>query len=139
MGAMTAGVRCASPPAKPLMIYDGQCPLCRRWIARWAVATGSSVEYRPYQHVADRFPEIGLKQFQQAVYLIEPDGSRTSAAAAVFRALALAGRYRWLAWAYDHLPGFGRLAELAYRFVAQHRAELDRLERAVFPGAIARA
>jgi predicted DCC family thiol-disulfide oxidoreductase YuxK len=74
------------------MVFDGDCDFCRRWIARWQQATGDRVDYIPFQHlgVAERFPEIPREQFEQAAQLIEPSGHVSSAAEAVFRALAYA-------------------------------------------------
>ena len=37
--------RVQSPPAKPLMIFDGDCRFCVFWIRRWQRATGEAVEY----------------------------------------------------------------------------------------------
>jgi predicted DCC family thiol-disulfide oxidoreductase YuxK len=113
------------------MIYDGECAFCRRWIARWAAMTGPAIEYVAYQRLGDRFPEIERTPLRQAVHLVEPDGTVTRGVAAVFRALALAGRYSWLDRFYHRVPGFATISESLYRFVARRRGELDRLERAV--------
>ena len=43
-------------PARPLLVFDGDCGFCRWWIARWRQTTGDQVEYRPWAEVADRFP-----------------------------------------------------------------------------------
>ena len=47
-----------NPPPKPLLIFDGDCHFCRRWIERWREITAGAVEYAPSQEVAERFPEI---------------------------------------------------------------------------------
>src|SRR5437773_2587310 len=39
--------RVANPPAKPLLIFDGECGFCRRWIERWQAKTGDRIDYRP--------------------------------------------------------------------------------------------
>ena len=57
-----------------MLVYDGDCAFCRRWIARWRRVTGERVEYGPYQEVAGRFPALPLERLQSAVQLIEPDG-----------------------------------------------------------------
>ncbi len=43
------------PLSKPIMVYDGDCTFCRRWIARWKKLTGSAVQYAPSQEVGERF------------------------------------------------------------------------------------
>src|SRR5262249_3829443 len=88
--AMNSVVRVASPPARPVMIYDGDCRFCTLWIRRWQIATGDRVEYLPYQdpRVVTQFPEIACEQFEAAVQLVQPDGAVYAAAEAVFRSLA---------------------------------------------------
>jgi predicted DCC family thiol-disulfide oxidoreductase YuxK len=113
----------ASPPAKPLMLYDGDCDFCARWIRRLRRATGERVDYLPYQdpQIATRFPEISRKQFERAVQLIAPEGAVFSAAEAVFQTMIFTRHGRWLLDWYQHWPAFARLAEWNYHFVARHR------------------
>jgi predicted DCC family thiol-disulfide oxidoreductase YuxK len=116
---------------RPVMIYDGDCEFCRRWVERWKGRTGEHIEYAPYQQVSTRFPQISPDQFKRAVHLVEPDGRVSGGAHAVFRSLALSGRWRWLLWLYDIVPPFAAVAEIAYGFVARHRTPLARMERAL--------
>jgi hypothetical protein len=53
--------------------------------------------------------------------LIEPDGETFFAAEAVYRSLRYRSSRRWLAWSYDHVPGFAAISEIAYKFIARHR------------------
>jgi lipase maturation factor 1 len=124
-------IRVASPPSKPLLVYDGECQFCCRWIARWQNATGDAITFLPFQaeSMAGRFPEIPREDFAQAVRLILPDGSVCGGAEAVFRALAEAGKDRWLLRLYRKFPGFADLTELVYEEVATHRAFLSKLDR----------
>ncbi len=110
----------ANPPAKPLLVYDGDCGFCKLWIARWREETGDAVEYQPLQEAAERFPEVPREEFERAVKLIEPDGSVRSGAAAVYGSLG-AGGQPLNRWSYDHIPGFAAASELGYRFIASHR------------------
>ena len=49
----------AHPPTdRPLLIFDGDCNFCRRWIDRWRAATGERVGYVEFQQAAEQFPEI---------------------------------------------------------------------------------
>jgi predicted DCC family thiol-disulfide oxidoreductase YuxK/uncharacterized membrane protein YphA (DoxX/SURF4 family) len=124
-------LRVASPPSKPLLVYDAECHFCRRWIARWQNATGDAITYLPLQDesLAGRFPEISREDFERAIRLILPDGSVCSGAKAVFRSLAEAGKERWLLRLYRKSPGFADLAELAYEEVALHRSFISKLDR----------
>ena len=117
-----SNLRVASPPPKqPLMVWDGECHFCKRWIERWREITAGEVDYVTYQEVADRFPEIPLEQFKRAVALIEPNGETFFAAEAVYRSLGCRSSRKWLGWSYDHVPGFAAVSEIAYKFIARHR------------------
>ena len=113
--------RVSNPPPKPLMVWDGECHFCKRWIERWQEITAGKVDYVTYQQAAHQFPEIPIEQFQRAVALVEPDGEIFFAAEAVYRSLQYRPSRKWLAWSYDHFPGFAPISETAYKFIARHR------------------
>ncbi|HEY2952270.1 MAG TPA: lipase maturation factor family protein [Verrucomicrobiae bacterium] len=143
---MNSVTRIARPPDKPLLIFDGDCAFCRRWITRWKQTTGERVDYVPLQSatIAAQFPELSLEQLESAVHLVEPNGRVTRGAEAVFRALAVARRpqergrlvrenrpdenhadeasaLHWPLWLYENVPGFAPVSELAYRVIAANR------------------
>ncbi|HKS32060.1 MAG TPA: lipase maturation factor family protein [Chthoniobacterales bacterium] len=118
---MSVPARVSNPPPKPLLIWDGECHFCRRWIERWRLITGTEVDYLPYQEITERFPEIPREQFQHSVIYIDPDGQVFVAAAAVYRSLCSSASKKWLWWSYQHVPGFAAVSELAYRLVAKNR------------------
>ena len=111
----------ANPPAKPLLVYDGDCGFCKLWIARWREITAGAVDYEPLQEMAARFPEVPRTDFEHAVKLIEPDGRVYSGAEAVYRSLGEGPGDRIWRWSYRHVPGFGPVSDLAYAFIARHR------------------
>ena len=114
-------LRVTHPPTRPLMIWDGECHFCRRWIERWREITAGQIDYAPYQEAADQFPEISFEDFKRSIIFIEPDGKTFFAAEAVYRSLACRSSRKWLAWSYDHVSGFAAISEIAYRFIARHR------------------
>jgi len=114
-------LRVSNPPPKPLMIWDGECHFCKRWVERWREITAGEVDYATYQEAAHQFPEIPIEQFKRAVALIEPDGKTFFAAEAVYRSLRYRSSRKWLTWSYDHVPGFAAISETAYKFIARHR------------------
>ena len=118
---MSAPTRVSNLPPKPLLIWDGECHFCRRWIERWRVITGTEVDYAPYQEIAQRFPEIPREQFQRSVAYIDRNGQVFVAAAAVYRSLRCCRSKKWLWWSYQHIPGFATVSELAYRAIAANR------------------
>jgi predicted DCC family thiol-disulfide oxidoreductase YuxK len=113
--------RVSNPPPKPLMIWDGECHFCKRWIERWREITAGKVDYATYQEAAHQFPEIPVEQFKRAVALIEPDGETFFAAEAVYRSLRYRSSRKWLAWSYYHIPGLAAISETAYKLIARHR------------------
>jgi lipase maturation factor 1 len=114
-------LRVSNPPPKPLLIWDGDCDFCRLWIERWRETTADKVDYTTYQEAGDNFPEIPPEEFNRSLVLIQPDGKVVFAAEAVCRSLANRHSRKWLAWSYDHVPGFAAVSETGYGFIARHR------------------
>ncbi len=114
---------------RPLLIYDGDCGYCRRWIERWRARTGERVRYLPYARTG-LFTRLRIspRAARQSVQLIEPSGRISTGANAVFRALGRGPGLRWLAWI-PRLPIVRNVAEWVYRRVANHRVALSRLDR----------
>jgi len=108
-------------PFKPLLIFDGDCHFCRRWVERWRELTAGAVDYAPFQEAAPRFPEIPREAFERAIHFIEQDGTVYRAAEAAFRSLGTVRGRRWLVWCYEHVPGFAPITETAYGLVARNR------------------
>ena len=113
----------------PLMVFDGDCAVCRAAVDRWRSATGSKLRYAPYQEVAAQFPQIGEREFRRAVHFIDADGTVSRGAAAVLKALATCGNQRRLWWLYTKLPPFAWVAELIYRLSAANRKPLAIVRR----------
>jgi predicted DCC family thiol-disulfide oxidoreductase YuxK len=111
----------SNPPPKALLIWDGDCHFCRRWIERWQEITGDKVDYRASQNIGDRFPEIPREQFERSVIFIESDGRVSCGAEAVFRSLRCRSSRKWLSWSYQHLPGFATVSEGVYNIIASNR------------------
>lgn len=109
------------PPERPLLVFDGDCGFCRRWVARWRRWTGDRVGYEPYQSARERFPEIPLDQFKRSIQFIRADGTVLTGAEGVFHSLAVNPRLRWLVWLYRFAPGFAAATESGYGFVAGNR------------------
>ncbi len=113
------------------MIFDGDCRFCCRWIERWKAITLDAVDFLPFQDesIPQRFPEIPMEDFEEAVHLVLPDGSVTRGAQAVFQSLAEGNRHRWLLGLYRRSDTFADLAELLYEEVAYHRTTLSHWDR----------
>lgn len=108
----------------PLLVYDGECGFCLRWVGRFRRLTGGRVRYEPFQTAAERFPEIPRAEFKRAVRLIDPEGRAWAGAAATFQLLRHVRGLAWVWPLYARVPGFARASEAAYRWVADHRSRL---------------
>jgi predicted DCC family thiol-disulfide oxidoreductase YuxK len=128
---MQSGIRVATPPARPLLVFDGDCNFCTLWVRRWQQMTGDSVDYLPAQdpHIAAQFPEIPSRQYDTAVVFIEIDGLVYTGAEAVFRTWAHNPNRQWLLRGYEKSSPLANLAEWTYRLVAGNRPLLSRLTR----------
>jgi lipase maturation factor 1 len=113
----------------PVLIYDGRCGFCRTWVDYWRRLTGDRVEYAASQDVGSQYPEISTEQFANSVWLVYPDGRRISGAEAALKLIAHAPGKAWLLWMYRHVPGFGFVAEVSYRFIADHRSAFFHVTR----------
>jgi lipase maturation factor 1 len=114
-------MRVSNLPPKPLLIWDGECHFCRRWIERWKEITGDDVDYETSQNIGDRFPEITEEQFERSVILIDKDGAVFCGAEAVFRSLRCRPSKKWLSSSYDRVPGFAAVSESFYKLIAANR------------------
>lgn len=112
---------------RPVLVFDGDCSFCRRWIERWRRATGDAVDYEPYQTAAARHKDVPRERFTESIYFFE--ANRTSRAAeAALRALSYSPGFSWLP-AFYALPLVAPVSEAVYRFVAARRALFSRLTR----------
>jgi predicted DCC family thiol-disulfide oxidoreductase YuxK len=118
------------PAERPLLVYDGDCGFCLRWVERIRRPLGDRLDYEPFQTAAARHPRVPVEDFARAVHLIEPgpDGRVTRGAEAVFGALARASLWRWPLWLYRFVPGVRPVTEGVYGFVAGHRQGFSRLD-----------
>ena len=128
---MSSGIRVATPPPRPVMVFDGECGFCSHWIRHWQQMTHEKVDYVPARdaRIQAQFPEIPREQFDVAVHLIETDGQVYTGAEAVVRAMAHAQAHRWPLRAYQFSPVLATTMELGYRVVANHRGFFSWLTR----------
>ncbi|MDB6040311.1 MAG: hypothetical protein JWM99_4152 [Verrucomicrobiales bacterium] len=118
-----------------MLIYDGDCNFCMRWIEQWKKATGNRVEYISSQEIlaAGRFSEIPPDDYSRSVQLVETDGLVYNGAEAVFRSLAHGPNWGWLLRLYQRSKLFAKLNEAAYAFVATHRMFFSMVTRWILP------
>lgn len=120
-------LRVAARPARPLLLFDGDCGFCRGVVARWRDWLTDRIDTEPLQAAGPRFPEIPPDQLEQSIHLIMPDGIVRRGAAAAFAAMAFCGESPALWWLYRHVPAFAKIADAGYCFVARNRGFVSKL------------
>lgn len=118
---------------RPLVLFDGDCGFCRRWVERWRGRTQGRVLYRPASPGVRWLLGIRKRDTRRAMQLLEPSGRVYSGADAVFRALGHSP-HRGTRWAarLGRLPGMLQAARLVYGVIARHRVGAARVDRLLF-------
>jgi predicted DCC family thiol-disulfide oxidoreductase YuxK len=107
-----------------VVVFDGACGMCRRWIRRLeAWDRDDVVETVPFQDpsVTARFPWIPPGAFEEAVQVVAPDGRTWSGAGAVERLASVLPGGRLVAWVF-RLPLARPVADRVYARVAAGRS-----------------
>ncbi|QSX28768.1 lipase maturation factor family protein [Shewanella cyperi] len=117
--------------ALPLLIYDGDCRFCQRWVDYWSRQMGACVSFLPFQEIVSQEPAQGHQfepyqqldsaAFAKRIYFFDEQGRQYRGAAAACQLLKRIPGKGFYAWAYLHLPGVGRCSEAVYDWVANHR------------------
>lgn len=108
------------PPRDPMLIYDGSCGFCRRWVARAKrLDRRAVVRYVALQDpTAPRVSGRSWEALARAAHFVRPDGMVFAGAAAVREYLRnLPGG--WLVRAVSAIPGVMPLAECVYAWIAR--------------------
>ena len=106
--------------AGPLLIYDGRCGFCRRWVARlkrWDRA--DRIRLLPLQdETAPAVASVPRETLEQAAHVVLPTGA-VLAGARAFRALCRYLPGGWLPRAVLSLPGALAASDYVYRWIAR--------------------
>jgi predicted DCC family thiol-disulfide oxidoreductase YuxK len=105
---------------RPVVVYDGSCSFCRRWVARLQMwDRHGRLDYVTLQ---DRRAEVLTGRpravLKEAAHVVIPSGEVVQGAAA-FRAICRYLPWGWLPGAVLGLPGMLPLAERMYRGIAR--------------------
>jgi predicted DCC family thiol-disulfide oxidoreductase YuxK len=111
-----------------LLIYDGDCGLCRRFVS-WLLARGHETRLQAVAYQEADLPPAMVRRAQHSVLMLHPDGKWEDRGRAVLTALSIA-QVRYLGWL--RYPPFIYLLNLGYRWVAQHRQLTGRLLQRLF-------
>jgi predicted DCC family thiol-disulfide oxidoreductase YuxK len=110
-------------PEKPVLIYDGECPVCRgavEWIRRRSGPEAFEYLSCHAEELPRLFPSIEKGACLEAMHLVLPDGRVLAGGQAVPEILMRLPRWRWTA-ALFRLPGAEVLSRGFYRWFAKKR------------------
>jgi predicted DCC family thiol-disulfide oxidoreductase YuxK len=113
---------------KAVVLYDGQCPLCRKSVALlkrldW-LRRVRCLDARDPANVPAREPTLEPARLLEEMHLVPPSGGR------VYHGF---GAFRWIAWRLPllwpvapllYLPGVPALGQRLYLWVARNRFDL---------------
>lgn len=114
------------------MVYDGNCGFCKYWIIKWKKISGDQVDYTSYQRSHQRFKDIDVTHFKEAVRLIDTDGSVYNGPDAAFMTFYLKGKVSFLHQWYMKYQWFRTLANLLYQWIADNRNFLFKISVRLF-------
>ena len=119
-------IHVAHPPAKPLLVYDGDCRFCRKWITMlqsWDSA--GRLRFVPFQDAAEvaRLPFVPRAALEKAMHLVSPDDAVFAGAAAMPPILRLLPGGLLVRWVFA-VPGVPWMASKVYGVVARNRHRL---------------
>jgi predicted DCC family thiol-disulfide oxidoreductase YuxK len=110
-----------------LLVYDGNCGFCRRGIAAVPRRDRSAqFIYLPRQTpgIEERYPQLGIGDFEKGMRLIEPDGTMHIGADAIYQIASRLPYFRRFSWLY-HLPVARCLTRRLYAWIAANRMKLS--------------
>lgn len=114
---------------KAVLIYDGECPLCRGSVrlVQSSVRSGE-LELLPFQAPdrATRYPELTEEACQQGIQLVLPNGCAVAGSEAVLETLARLRGWHWLSHVL-RTPGVKLLVGHLYGWIARNRYTLSRV------------
>ena len=127
-GRSAPRVEVSDPQTPAVLIYDGDCAMCRSsalWLMRLAMSAGQ-LEILPCRSAPRRirYPLLTDEACMTAMQLVLPDGRTLAGADAVPELLHRIRGLGWLATAFS-LPGARPIARRAYAWIAKNRMRLS--------------
>lgn len=110
-----------SCPAKPTLVWDGNCGFCKFWIIRWKRLSGDKIQFKPYQEAIHDFKDIDERFFKEAARLVDVDGKLYDGPAAAYKSLSIAGKFPYLLSWYEGSSFFRKLSDFGYQTIADNR------------------
>ncbi len=109
-----------NPDSRGLIVFDGQCGFCRRWI-RYMNHFKRHPESVAWQQTDLAALGLTAEQCMAAVQWVGPTGAIASGSDAAARVLIVAGLPWNIVGRLMFLPGIRPILQRAYRWVAENR------------------
>lgn len=125
---MTVDTEQPKTPRRPVVVYDGECPFCRRQVSRIQQRdVDGALEYLPRQAegIEQRFPQLTEGDFDTGMRLVHPDGSVSVGADAVYQIARRVRTWRYFAWLY-RVPVLHQVFRAMYGWIARNRNRLEK-------------
>jgi len=114
-------------PDADVVIYDGQCPFCRRQVQRliwWDCQKRLAYLSLDDQEVASRYPDLKTDALLAQMHIVTHDG-RVFAGARAFRYLTRRLRRLWWLMPLLHVPFSLPLWQWGYHYIAKRRGRCN--------------
>ncbi|WP_038037201.1 thiol-disulfide oxidoreductase DCC family protein [Thioalkalivibrio sp. ALE12] len=111
-------------PGRPIVFFDGGCPLCRREIGHYQrLDTAAAVDWRDIHADAAPLAAWGITwdQAMQRMHAVSPEGRIRSGAWAFVLVWRHLPYYRWLGGVLHRLPPVVWLMDRVYNVIARFR------------------
>jgi predicted DCC family thiol-disulfide oxidoreductase YuxK len=113
---------------KALVLYDGDCPLCRKSVRLLKRLDWFNVLGYVNVRDAERLPELPLtvepQRLLEEMHLLTPDNGQLSHGFRAFRWMAWRLPLTWFLIPFLYLPGMASVGQRAYLWVARNRFRL---------------
>ena len=110
-------------PDRPVLIYDGECSVCRsaiEWVRRRCDPETFETLSCHAEELPRRFPHIGKSDCLEAMHLVLPDGRVLAGEQAAAEIFPRVRGYRWIG-SLLRLPGAEIITGVLYRRFAKRR------------------
>ncbi len=112
--------------SKSTLVYDGECPFCRKWVTRIGRRDrigALELVARQTEGLTERFPRLDESDFNTGMRLITPENVIHVGADAAYQIARRLPFWRRIAWFY-YVPGIHWLTRAGYAWIAAHRQSL---------------
>ena len=106
---------------RPLLIYDGECDFCVKWVHKFKAMAGQFITFIPLQNLPVDYKYVSREACLKSVQYIDRNNRVSKGAEAVFQLFHTAKKGSFLFTCYRRIPIFRILTEFIYSWAARNR------------------